>query len=890
MKEEPTNMTFTLKPATKKRTTEWKYFTQPLTVKEFHALNFYPHHLQSIGQKLADVKEKIPGQLIKDQLKTWFSALTPYNRVKVLTIRSPTLTWLIKHMYTRSVLFEHCMFSFTVHNSQLSYMETKEEWGSVKQHFANQRLVESVRITDDKEILDTFSISRDLASDPKALFSALDEVSNQKFGLKPCGIQRAGIFYTWEFPEWFDYSKKNPLGAWIAANFERLLWLSYGAKLSQFTIERVCAPLDLQAEILKFWKELQKEERYKILLEFLNSARNNPVVDKDYRSEAILKLHITAKECSEETFVDKLVFRALSEMCTHETRCTLLNIIKNKICNKATEELLEEQDKDKEKKDRKADLEEMDIGLLSGKKSGRYDYMYKEEVKEETACTERKKKKKKAKKRDVKPLNNQENFVKEAAKVGLKETVEDNKKAESEKVLTIEESNTRNKEEEAKEVVDYILNEIITELPLTIKSVEQVTSNPTTVPQKNRKKKKKHKKKPSKGPIISEHTKQANNKPKSPVNEATENEEKTQDLLDPTAIEKAHYLNSFSKVMISETYAYISDRVNSHCKEISQYNGKQSKYWGTLAKNIETLLKKCFRNSDAKVKIYGSAKTGLAIETSDLDLGIIGILFNNRKEVEEAIERLAKFITLENYVVSSEAILTARVPVLKLVTDLAKIVGEKHMNYLKVDITFNMPGEDQVERATKAADLSVKLMGKLHYLKEVVIFLKEYLADYELNIPYTGIFLKLQRRIGGISSYGLLLLTAAYYSIYPRFNSSGECLVRVLDFYANYFNNMLYGIYYDGNAVSYYPLTAPAYYSCLVIVDPFSPQSNITASLYRFDAIRGCFCKLLASLTSSNEIQFIIQYRLYILFIRLLCIRHINSNKENESHHNRKRN
>jgi len=105
--------------------------------------------------------------------------------------------------------------------------------------------------------------------------------------------------------------------------------------------------------------------------------------------------------------------------------------------------------------------------------------------------------------------------------------------------------------------------------------------------------------------------------------------------------------------------------------------------------------------------------------------------------------------------------------------------------------------------------------------------------------------------VGGINSYGLLLLVAAYYSLCPEVTSLGVYLARLLNFYVNYFNNMLYGIYYNGSIVTYHPLTMPLHYKYLVIIDPFNNQSNITASLYQFDVIRECFFKLLICVTSN---------------------------------------
>jgi len=826
MKEEPAKMTFMIKPAIKKHKSDYDILTQPLTAAEFHNIGFYAHHLQAISQKLADIKTKIPGEFIKEQLKSWFISLSPLDRVKMLTIRSPNITWVIKHMFTRSILFENCMFSFTVQNSQLSYKETKGVYENPAIQNADKILIDSVRLTDDETVLDTFSISLDLAADPKKLFSALDTISHKSFGLKPCGIHKNGSsLYTWEFPEWFKYENENLLGAWIAAIIEKLLWLEYGVKLTTGKHERPCMPLLLHADILKFWKQCPKDERIEILVEFMKSAKNEPQVERSHRQEAFLKLNLIAQKCAEETFVDKLVFRELEEIYSHEIRGLLLNIIRNRMSNKAAEELLKEigktekdAGKGKEEKERNGiDLDGMDVGLLTGKKSTKYDYLY----------TENHKKQKQQntdgiKKQEIPP------------KIMVEETTKITNSKSKEKITKIPEKINH---ELAQKISNQIIYEIIEKMP--IKSMPQYEPVIKTDPEKPIKTQKKRKKKlptqPSKKPV----------KPKVEVKkleQKIENSKEQTDFepieekLNPTDIEKEHYLNSYgNSFTMFDTFTYVSTLINKRFTEIQLLNKQQEKHREVLIQLIESDVQKCFNDKNLKAVIYGSARIGLAIESSDLDIGITGTKFQNRHDVEIAIEKLNEFLNNCSYIASSEIILTAKVPVIKLIA----FIDEKQEKYCKVDITFNMPIENQVEKAIQAAELSIQLMEKCQFLREIVIFLKEKLSDSCLNIPYQG----------GISSYALLLLCAAYYSICPKFTSPGECLIRILDFYSNYFNNMLYGVYYEKGTVSYFTLELPIYYGCLVVNDPCNVRNNITASLYRFDAIRACFGKLLANLT-----------------------------------------
>ena len=59
--------------------------------------------------------------------------------------------------------------------------------------------------------------------------------------------------------------------------------------------------------------------------------------------------------------------------------------------------------------------------------------------------------------------------------------------------------------------------------------------------------------------------------------------------------------------------------------------------------------------------------TGLAIEGSDVDITIQGLAIKNRQELLSYIQLLYYSLQIQNFVLQSKLILTARVPVIKLV-------------------------------------------------------------------------------------------------------------------------------------------------------------------------------------------------------------------------------
>ncbi len=66
--------------------------------------------------------------------------------------------------------------------------------------------------------------------------------------------------------------------------------------------------------------------------------------------------------------------------------------------------------------------------------------------------------------------------------------------------------------------------------------------------------------------------------------------------------------------------------------------------------------------------MYGSMATGLVVESSDLDIAVRGVdAINSKQKLEECIGRLCQELCKLPYVELCKPILTARIPVIKLV-------------------------------------------------------------------------------------------------------------------------------------------------------------------------------------------------------------------------------
>lgn len=122
------------------------------------------------------------------------------------------------------------------------------------------------------------------------------------------------------------------------------------------------------------------------------------------------------------------------------------------------------------------------------------------------------------------------------------------------------------------------------------------------------------------------------------------------------------------------------------------------------------------------MEVFGSFRTGLYLPTSDIDLVVLGIWDQLPLRSLET-ELLACGIAEAN---SVRVLDKASVPIIKL-TDRESLV--------KVDISFNM------ESGVRSAELIKNYKRKYPVLSKLVLVLKQFLLQRDLNEVFTGILL-----------------------------------------------------------------------------------------------------------------------------------------------------
>ncbi|XP_070603126.1 terminal nucleotidyltransferase 4A isoform X2 [Erythrolamprus reginae] len=232
-----------------------------------------------------------------------------------------------------------------------------------------------------------------------------------------------------------------------------------------------------------------------------------------------------------------------------------------------------------------------------------------------------------------------------------------------------------------------------------------------------------------------------------------------------------------------------------------------------VVKRIETVIKDLWPTAD--VQIFGSFSTGLYLPTSDIDLVVFGKW--DSPPLQQLEQALRKHSVAEPH--SIKVLDKATVPIIKL-TDQATEV--------KVDISFN------VETGVKAARLIKDYMKKYSLLPYLILVLKQFLLQRDLNEVFTG----------GISSYSLILMAISFLQLHPRIDARrfdenlGMLLIEFFELYGRNFNYLKTGIRiknggaYIAKEEIMKTMTNGYRPSMLCIEDPLLPGNDVGRSCY----------------------------------------------------------
>lgn len=226
----------------------------------------------------------------------------------------------------------------------------------------------------------------------------------------------------------------------------------------------------------------------------------------------------------------------------------------------------------------------------------------------------------------------------------------------------------------------------------------------------------------------------------------------------------------------------------------------------------------------AEVQVFGSFSTGLYLPTSDIDLVVFGKWDTLPLwTLEEALRK--RNVADEN---SIKVLDKATVPIIKLTDSFTEV---------KVDISFN------VKSGVKAACLIKEFKEKYPVLPYLVLVLKQFLLQRDLNEVFTG----------GIGSYSLFLMAVSFLQLHYREDvcspniNIGVLLIEFFELYGRNFNYLKTGIRIkDGGCYvakdevqknmmdGYRP-------SMLYIEDPLQPDNDVGRSSYGAMQVKQAF-------------------------------------------------
>ncbi|KAK3584556.1 hypothetical protein CHS0354_030561 [Potamilus streckersoni] len=283
---------------------------------------------------------------------------------------------------------------------------------------------------------------------------------------------------------------------------------------------------------------------------------------------------------------------------------------------------------------------------------------------------------------------------------------------------------------------------------------------------------------------------------------------------------------------------YAADITGLHdeIKDFFEYNSPnaaEANMRNDVVNRIRAVVKEKWPN--AEVEVFGSFKTGLYLPTSDIDL----VVFGNWKVLPlHELDRALREKGISD-AANTKVLDKASVPIIKL---------KDIKTDIQIDISFNVPN------SVKSADLIMRFMKDYPNLKYLVLVLKHFLLQRDLNEVFTG----------GISSYGLILLTISFLQLHPRNDAVdpnanlGVLLIEFFELYGRNFNYLSTGIRIrDGGSYVrkddiHKGLDNGYRLSIVCIEDPLNPGNDIGRSSYGAMQVKYAFEH--AYLTLSNAL------------------------------------
>ena len=143
-------------------------------------------------------------------------------------------------------------------------------------------------------------------------------------------------------------------------------------------------------------------------------------------------------------------------------------------------------------------------------------------------------------------------------------------------------------------------------------------------------------------------------------------------FIDPQA-KKDMEADDVYKMLENRFYREFDQHIIKHTSAISAMIESYSEERSFVKDRIEKLAKDELKDDRIFVEIFGSLKTGLALEQSDMDMAIRGLDISDRTTLIEDMHTLTQALDSWDLIEELKSIETASIPVIKAQIDLNKI-------------------------------------------------------------------------------------------------------------------------------------------------------------------------------------------------------------------------
>ena len=248
-----------------------------------------------------------------------------------------------------------------------------------------------------------------------------------------------------------------------------------------------------------------------------------------------------------------------------------------------------------------------------------------------------------------------------------------------------------------------------------------------------------------------------------------------------------------------------------------------------ILKTIEELSKKVW--SDCKVCFYGSSQTGLWLPGSDLDI----LVFTKTEESSEnCVVKLAAEITESGIAEEIQRIISARVPIIKIIHKVTKT---------PVDISFNCT------KGLEGVRFVRDYLERYPEVKYLVFVLKHFLKQKDLCETYNG----------GVGSFLLFCMVVSSLQHHPFYsNPENQTKYNLAHYFLHFLH--LYGVKFNYSKFSISILEGGCYlrkWGCegptyITVECPLDPFEDLGRSSFAMDKVQKAFRKALYKISSSR--------------------------------------